>query len=201
MQIVKTDATNEWRRRLQRNPELGFRDNSPKAGGMDWISDELYNNTLAVHDVLWRYAVIRFPYEKECPVLTIGYGSIPIAIELSQWTYPVSYIAQSWQEKKQVLNDCEHQAGFLKDVYVIDYFRDIPRARVAIFTGLLSKLTTSQIYRWLDLSLRRVSVVVCAEMTHGIPYYDWREILSKRYDVMGLWYNRKEYTFLEIKRR
>jgi len=168
---------------------------------MDWISDELYNNTLAVHDILWRYAVIRFPYEKECPVLTIGYGSVPIAIELSQWTYPVSYIAQSWEEKKQVLNDCQHQAGFLKDIYVINYWQGIPRARVCIFTGLLSQLTEKEIYRWLDLVFQSVHVVVCAELTHGYPYHDWRKILEKRYDVTGLWYNRKEYTFLEIKRK
>jgi hypothetical protein len=176
----------------------GFTDSSPRVTEKpyDWISDELYHKTLAVHDVLWRYAVIRFKREADCPILVIGYGSMPIAIELSQWTYPIIYLAQSQTEANQVRTDCEHQAGFLQDLVITDPHKDVPRARVCIFTGLLGTLKNEkQIYKWLDLLVKRCNYVVCAERT---SLHDWKRLLEKRYHVRGLWYNRQQYTFLEI---
>jgi hypothetical protein len=170
-----------------------------KKASYDWISDELYHNTLAAHDVIWRYAVLRFKRESDCPIVVMGYGSLPIAIELSQWTYPIIYIAQSEKEASQVKIDIEHQAGFFNDLIVTDWYKDIPQARICIFTGLLGHLhTTRQIYKWLDLMLRRVDTIVCAEHT---VFRDWKKILEKRYNVKGLWYNRNQYTFLEIRRK
>ena len=183
-----------------RNPNEGWTDSSPRTSGKgyDWISDELYEKTLGVHDILWRYAVIRFKIEADCPLLVIGYGSVAIAIELSQWTYPVTYLAQSEEEARQVRVDCEHQAGFFERIVVTDPYVDVPKARVCIFTGLLGSLTEEQIYKWMDKVVRRCTFVVCAEMTSK---KDWKKILEKRYHVTGLWYRRKEYTFLEIRRK
>lgn len=183
-----------------RDPYEGFTDSSPRNNGKnyDWISDELYHNTLAVHDVLWRYAVLRFDNERECPIMVIGYGSLPIAIELSQWTYPIDYIAQSEEEARQVANDNDHQAGYM-DIHILDPYVDVPQARVCIFTGLLGQLESKrQIYQWLDLLTRRCAYVVCAEMTGK---RDWKKLLEKRYHVQGLWYSRQKYTFLEIRRK
>jgi hypothetical protein len=184
--------------RQPRNPNEGWSDGSPRGGNYDWISDELYHKTLAVHDVLWRYAVLRFKQEANCPILIIGYGSVPMAIELSQWTYPIIYLAQSEKEAQQVRVDCEHQAGFFEKIVVTDQFVDIPKSRICIFTGFLGNLTEKQIYKWLDLLTRRCAYVVCAEHTLK---KDWKKLLEKRYDVTGLWYKRQEYTFLEIRRR
>lgn len=184
-----------------RNPYEGFVDSSPRNNGKnyDWISDQLYGQTLAVHDIIWRYAVLRFKREEDCPLLVIGYGSVPIAIELSQWTYPVIYLASSEQEADQVRTDCEHQAGFFERLIVTDQFVDVPKARVCIFTGILADLKSKrEIYKWLDLLTRRCTYVVCAELTGK---RDWKKLLEKRYHVHGLWYSRQKYTFLEIRRR
>lgn len=184
----------------RRNPYEGFVDSSPRNNGKnyDWLSDDLYNDTLAIHDVLWRYAVVRFKKEADCPIMVIGYGSLPIAIELSQWTYPVDYIAQSESEARQVANDNEHQAGFM-DIHILDPYVDVPKARVCIFTGLLGQLKNKrEILKWMDILTRRCTFVVCAEMTGK---RDWKKLLSGRYHVKGLWYNRKQYTFLEIRRK
>lgn len=176
---------------------LGLVDSSPTAGNMRWLSDQQYHTTLGIHELLWRYAVERFPKERECPILILGYGSLPIAIELSQWTYPITYVAQSEKEKKQVITDCAAQAGNLSQLYTLDWYVNVPKARVCIFTGLLGGLTDRQIYKWMDLVLRRVAYVVCAEHTGR----DWKEILEKRYHVTGIRYNHKKYTFLEIRRK
>lgn len=177
---------------------LGLKDNSPKAGQMPWIKDELYNNTLAVHDVLWRYVVTRFDNEKYCPVTVIGYGSIPIAIELSQWQYPVTYIAWSEKEAEQVRTDCAAQAGFLDKLLVLSPYRRIPKTRIVIFTGLLDVLTDKEVVRYLTMLADQSVFIVCAELTHS---RDWKRLLENTFDVQGLWYNRKQYTFLELRRR
>ena len=188
--------------RRPRNPYEGFTDSSPRTGkdgkNYDWISDELYHKTLGVHDVLWRYAVIRFSNEIACPILLVGYGSVPMAIELSQWTYPITFVAQSDVEARQIAIDCEHQAGFMK-IIIADPYMDVPQARVCMFTGLLGGLKTErQIYKWLDLLTRRCPYVVCAELT---TIRDWKKLLQERYHVTGLWYSRQQYTFLEIRRK
>lgn len=158
----------------------GERDGSYKAGyTKGQLEDQAYYAMLAYHDPLWRYVVTRFKDEKNCPVVVLGYHAIPIAIELSQWTYPVTYVTDTYEGVKKAQKDCEIQAGFFKDFYYFDFKGNIPQARVAIFMGILDDLAEDQIHRYLDLLLRRVRVVVCAQKSPR----DWQKILGDRYNV------------------
>jgi len=201
MHIVSTRWKDYQREMLRRNPNWGWRNSSPYLSRTKredrWISDEIYHDTLSTHNPLWRYIIDRYSEESDCPINIIGYGSVPMAIELSQWTYPITFIADNDAELRQAKRDAFVQAGFycLKRT---DYYSYIPPARVTAFTGLLNKFKKQKdLYRWLDMALKRCREIVCAVKRDR----DWRRELGEKYKVNGLWYNYGRYLLLTIERR
>lgn len=181
----------------QANP--GWTDTSPKGGNYDWINDEALYGTLNTHDSLWRRVLERYPKPQDHTVCIIGYGSLPMGIELSQRGYSIIYLAGSQQEADRVKLDCEAQAGFFKTIVVADWRQDVPNATICLFTGLMGGVHTERyIFAWMDMLLRRVDLVLCAEMTEK---RNWKRLLDKRYHVNGLKYSQNRYTLLEIERR
>lgn len=175
----------------------GWQDASPRGGNYDWINDETLYRTLARHDVLWKRILYRCPNPEKANIVVLGYGSLPMAIELSQRGYSVTYVAQSEPEKERVERDCEVQAGLLVSTLVADWRTDIPKGTVCLFTGLLGQVKENLSRKWIELLLRRVDFIVCAEKTSR---RDWKKSLDTSFNVHGLEYNKNEYTFLEIER-
>lgn len=159
------------------------------------LKDEEYHLTLAYYDKLWRHIVTRYPNEAVSPVCVLGYSAIPIAIELSQWTYPVTYITDTWKGVLRAKKDCEVQAGFFKDFLYFDFTRNIPHTRVVTFIGIIDTMELKDMYNYLDLLLRRSREVVCAVSNKK----SWARLLEGRYYFNIMTPDRGDFVILTIK--
>lgn len=180
-------------RKKQRNK---WKDSSPHAGyNRNQLKDEEYHLTLAYHNPLWRYVTQRFTNEAACPVTVLGYDSIPLAIELSQWTYPVTYITDTHEGVEKAKKDCEIQAGSFKDFYYFDFGKNCPASRIVLFIGLLQEIPDDEIIEFLEMLLRRCREVVC-----GVPNIkDWYHLLSGKFNFDMEYYHKNEFVKLVIK--
>src|SRR3972149_5206600 len=82
----------------------------------NYLGDEEYHERLGVHNPLWRYIIQRYTKESEAPIMVIGYDALPLAIELSQWTYPVNLVLRNEEEIKRAKSDAKRQAGTFQSV-------------------------------------------------------------------------------------
>ena len=169
------------------------------------FQDEAFHNTLAVHDPLWRYIVNHYSkeiynHENIASVTVLGYDSLPIAIELSQWGYPVIFIADNLEEYEKAKKDCEIQAGKLKDLLYFDYRRNIPQGTAICFLGILDDpMPFSRLFTYIDLLLRRNREIICALYESR----DWVELLVEllrdKYKVQIMRYPNQPLVLLSIK--
>ena len=178
------------------NKQAGWKDTGSKVGyNRGQLKDETYDQTLAIHDPLWRYIIQRYPKEAQCPIVVVGYNSIPIAIELSQWTYPVTYMTSSYEGVKKAERDNEIHAGNFKQMYYCDFLETFPRCRVVTFINTLGLLSTPKLYSFLDMALRRSQEVVASEKDTK----NWFDILKSRYDVKITKYEDESWNLIRIK--
>ena len=159
------------------------------------LKDEEYYLTLAKHNFLWRYIVTRYPKEATSPLCVLGYSAIPIAIELSQWTYPVTYITDTYEGVIKAKQDCKIQAGFFKDFYYFDFGKNCPPSCVISFIGLLDQLPLDELYDYIDLLLRRCREIVCAVPNNR----DWEALFKHQYRLIMKEYPEKDWMLLCIK--
>jgi len=161
-----------------------------------YLGDEEYHDRLGVHTPLWRYIINRYTKESDTPLMAMSYQALPIAIELSQWTYPVVYVAETDKEVADVKRDAARQAGFFKQLIKVDYksYRGgYPYSRVAIFVGVIDEMDSSDARDFIDNLLESAQEIVCAVT----PNRDWRDVLAK-YKVNGLNYYRNKWSLLRI---
>lgn len=178
------------------NIQKGWRDSSPRVGySQNQLRDEDYHKTLAFHNPLWRYIIKHYPKEAQTPIAILGYSAIPIAIELSQWTYPIIYITDTYEGVKKAKRDCEIQAGFFKHFLYFNYQYNCPRVRITTFLEALVGWSKLEIYQFLDLLLRRCNEIVCAVPDDR----NWSKILEGRYDYNMYKYPKNNYYLLTIK--
>lgn len=161
-----------------------------------YLGDEEYHDRLGVHNPLWRYIINRYTKESDTPLMVMSYQALPIAIELSQWTYPVVYVAETDQEIANVKRDATRQAGFFKQLLKINYKNYLggyPYSRVAIFIGIIDKMDSGNAIAFVENLLESAQEIVCAVS----PNRDWRNVLAK-YEVNGLNYYRNKWSLLRI---
>lgn len=161
-----------------------------------FLGDEEYHNTLGVHNPLWRYIITRYTKESEAPLLVIGYDAMALAIELSQWTYPINMVVRNNDEKKHAEYDTKRQAGFFKKLIVSNYMKGeggYPASRIAIFIGIIDRMDNEYAKKFVDFLLKGVNEVVCAVK----PNRNWRDVFGKNLaDVVG--YNKGNWLLLRI---
>lgn len=189
---------------IQDDLKKGFRHPSKQPGWTDasykpsktleeanYLGDEEYHNSLGVHNPLWRYIIKRYTVESDAPLLVMGSQSLPLAIELSQWTYPVNLIVRDGKEKRQAESDAKRQAGFFKSIRVDG--EGYPKSRIAIFIGIIDDLPDNRAKEFVDFLLKGVKEVVCAVR----PTRNWRDIFGKRIiDALG--YNKGRWLLLRL---
>src|SRR3990167_2634870 len=176
--------------------QKGWRDSSAGVGfSKGQLQDEDYHEVLAIHNYLWRYITTHYPKENQCPIAVLGYAAIPIAIELSQWTYPITYITNTYEGVVKAKKDCEIQAGSFQDLLYFDFYKNCPRVRVIAFIGALEGLQPYEIHDYLDLLLRRSNEIVCAVSIKR----DWTQILGGKFDYRLKMYPKGVYYLLTIK--
>lgn len=174
---------------------------SPKAGyTRGQLSDDDYYDSLALNDPLWRYIIKHYPKEvygeNRASVVVLGYKTIAVAIELTQWGYPVTFIARTYDEVKKAKRDCEIHAGSLRQNIYFDYRLNVPRANVVTFTGIVDELPTNQqVYRFFDMLLLRAGEIVCAVKDDR----NWIELLRDRYEFEAFPYPDKKHRLLTVR--
>lgn len=181
--------------------QKGWKDASSRVGSQrGQLRDEDYDKTLAIHDPIWRYIILHYPREiygsNIFPVVVCGYDSIPLAIELSQWTYPITFIAENEAVFKKAKRDLEIHAGSVKKGFSFDFTRNIPQGAIVCFIDILEAVKTNVgLFTHIDLMLRRTREIVCSVKNDR----NWKELLEDRYDLTYKPYPDGKYVLLAIR--
>ena len=181
--------------------QRGWTPAGTKAGDYaDTLDDQQFYASLAIHDPLWRYIIKNYSKEKEgqhhvpiTPVTVLGYGATPIAVELSQWSYPVTQIVFNKTQFKRVKKDAQLQAGSMK-VEIGDFRRWCPRGAVVCFVGILDDLPFERITSFLDMLLKQNREVIFA-IKNGFRF---KELFDKNYRYLAYDYPIGNYTFFSL---
>lgn len=164
------------------------------------LRDEEYDKTLAIHDPVWRYIIVHYPREiygtNIFPVVVCGYNAVPVAIELSQWGYPITFLAENEEALKRAKRDLEIHAGTIKQGFSFDFRRNVPPGAILCFLNVLEAVKTNvELFTTIDLMLRRTREIVCA--VHNDR--DWKTLLESKYDITYKPYPDSKYILLAIR--
>ncbi len=165
------------------------------------LSDEEINESLQLHDPLWRYIVRHYTKEvygeNLAKVNVLGYQSLPIAIELSQWSYPITFLTPFQEHLRKAKKDYEIHAGFVKENYWFNFYNNVPNAAVTTFIGIIHQLQVENMYKFIDMLLRRSEEVVCS-----VPdTHEWNVLFEDRYDFFEYRYPNGDGFLLSLKER
>lgn len=158
----------------------GWNKSGLRAGQMKGVmSDEDFHYILGYHKPAWVHILDRLPHESKHPIVVFGKYSIPVAIELSQWGYPVSYLVKDWDEEKHIARTLDVHFGQLKIIQQ-DYLKNIPRCKAVFITDLLEYFTNiEELHIFMDMLLSRAKIVFISTTS----LKNWRAILGDCYDV------------------
>jgi len=162
----------------------------------NYLGDEEYHDSLGVHNPLWRYVIKRYTKESETPILVVGYDALPVAIELSQWTYPVVFVVKNKTELEKAKYDIKRQAGFFKDTLTLpfeNYLGGYPHSRVAIFIGIIDKMDNDGARIFIDNLKKSATQIICAVK----PNRNWKDTLGKSL-IDSLSYYKGRFNLLRI---
>lgn len=67
------------------------------------------------------------------PILCLGYTLMPLAVELSQWKYPVKLIINDSRQMKGVTVNSEQYAGEIDKIECYNYYLGVDSSRVIVF--------------------------------------------------------------------
>jgi len=167
------------------------------------FDDALYNSVMQLHYPLYQYIVTNYRNEiwdgNLASIAVFGDYSLPLAIELSQFRYPVTYIAKDLPELEAAKKSNEKMGGHLiHDAFWFDYTQNIPRVHIALFVDVLENMVSdNRIYTYIDLLLRRCGEIVCSVKST----LNWRSILEPFYDINIMPYPNKERLVLRIREK
>lgn len=156
-----------------------------------YLGDEEYSDRLGVHNPLWRYIIKRYTTESDAPLLVIGYESLPLAIELSQWTYPINLVVKNEYEKGKAKSDALRQAGTFKNILIDG--EGYAKSRIAIFIGVIDKMPSERARLYVENLLKGVNEVVCAVK----PDRNWKDVFGKKL-IDSLLYYKGQWRLLRI---
>lgn len=165
------------------------------------FDDSLYKAAMQIHFPLYQYILTHFDNEEWdtnlSSVVVFGDYSLPLAIELSQFRYPVTYLAKTEKDMKDVIRNNERHAGHLiEQAFWFDYTKNVPRAHCIVAVDVLDSMhQLNEIKRYVGMLLRRGSVVLCAVKNNR----DWYQELSPYFDVEVKPYSSEERVLLVLK--
>lgn len=159
------------------------------------LTDDSYQGIVGYHNPIWKYIINHHDSGILLPITIIGYTAIPLAVEFSQWGFPVTYITDTYEGVQKATKDCEIHSGAFKKMYYSNFINDCPSGSVTIFIGIIDQLQSDDLFIFLDMLLRRSREVVCAVRNDR----NWRELLSGKYDVNVSQYNDKQFYLITLK--
>ena len=161
------------------------------------ITDESYQGILGYHNPIWKYVINRYDdlNGNLCPITVVGYTAIPLAIEFSQWGFPVTYITETYEGVKKAKADCEIHSGKFKDFYYSDFINDCPGSKLIIFVGIIDKLKKDEMFDFIDMLLRRGREIIFSVRNDR----DWRNIFSGKYITNVSKYSDQQFCLITLK--
>lgn len=158
----------------------GWKDSGIKVGEAKGVmEDEDFHYIVGYHKPAWIHILDRLPKEGSHPIVVFGRFSAPVAIELSQWGYPVTYVVKDWDEESLMNRTLDVHAGELTIVQG-DYLKNIPRCSAVFITDLLEYFTNEkELHKFLDMLLNRSQIVFVSTTL----LKNWYASLDNCYDV------------------
>lgn len=159
------------------------------------ITDDTYHGIVGYHNPMWRYMINRHDGDTLCPINILGYTAIPLAIEFSQWGFPVTFVTSTYDGVKRAKEDCEQHSGNFKKFLYFDFTKDCPNAKITLFINIIDTLPEDDIFNFIDMLLRRSREIICSVKNDR----DWRKVLSGKYSIDMSEYKDKQFCLLNIK--
>jgi hypothetical protein len=127
-----------------KEPKGAWVDSSPKIELRPqltkYLPDEKYLANLRVREPIFKYIIQNFKFNPlmfldaiKYPVLLLGYYSTPLAIELSQWNYPVTLIVKTAEEIGRVKANMERHAGIMRELFYYNYYSGVPASKIIVW--------------------------------------------------------------------
>lgn len=176
--IVNNPNQKKYGRRAEKYE--GWDQTGYRAGQIKGVmTDDEFHYILGYHKPAWVHVLDRLSKEGSHPIVVFGILSLPVAIELSQWGYPTTYLVKDWDEEKLINDSMEVHAGELKIVQQ-DYLKNIPRCSAVFITDLLEHFTDEvELKEFLDMLLDRAQILFITTTL----LKDWHSALGNCYDV------------------
>lgn len=169
------------------------------------LGDDRHHVSLAIHDPLWRHVIANWYSDVKgkvdttgFPIGVIGKDALSVGIELTQWSYPVTFIEDQEWKIQAAREDSKVQAGFFTRYLAIQYFFDVPPVCVYAFIGIIDGLfflNERWAYEWLSLLTRRSREVIFA-VRYDEKLMKW---LENEFRATIRWYPDGRYIFVQIR--
>lgn len=161
------------------------------------LADEQHDQNVKTHTDLWLYIIEKYKNEPSRAIVGLGDLVASPLIELSSWGFPTFYVNFGYDTIEESKKMAEKFAGEFQRYYNIDYFKDCPRGAVITFIGIVEYLNERDMFRWLDLLLRR-----SVEIVFAVPIdRDWNRLLSGRYDTLINKYRNSNYYLISLTKK
>lgn len=109
------------------------------------------------------------------PILCLGYTLMPLAVELSQWKYPVTLAINDSRQMKGVTVNSEQYAGEIEKTLCYNYYLGVDGYRIIVFFDDDPYIDRRLLADYLKYLKSRCHVLVMGL----IEDYDTKDILSK----------------------
>jgi hypothetical protein len=151
----------------------GWKDSSPRADQMikyrNYLTDEEYLASLVFKGPLIDFITDNFkidPYNPlsytRFPVLVLGVQSTPLAIEISQWSYPTTLVVKTYQDVRNVEANSTKFGGQIEDLRHFNYFVACPTSKIIVWVDDDNEIPRERIKKWLEYLREQSFIVISA---------------------------------------
>jgi hypothetical protein len=158
----------------KKSGNAGWVDSSPRADQMikyrNYLTDEEYLASLVFKGPLIDFITDNFkidPYNPlsymKFPVLVLGVQSTPLAIEISQWSYPTTLVVKTYADVRNVQANSTKFGGEIDDLRHFNYFKACPASKIIVWVDDDLEIPRERIKKWLEY-LREQSYLVVAAL-------------------------------------
>lgn len=135
------------------------------------LSDEEYRLVTIAYEPLWRYVTknydkYNYDYDMATPVTVLGYQSLPLAIELSQYGYDVSLLVNDYDELIKAKASCLKLAGEKVKVLNLPWLYNTIKSEVCLTIEVLDTLNDWAMDKFLNMITKAHGDVVTTVNPH-----------------------------------
>lgn len=110
-----------------------------------FLDDKEWERHMSMKEAAFKFIIQNFVFDPnkaddilnglpfKFPVLCLGYTLMPLAVELSQWKYPVTLIINDQRQIKGVNVNSEQYDGQNIETLCYNYYIGVPRSRIIVY--------------------------------------------------------------------